>query len=155
MGVVVAFDFNSLVAQFPAMTPVGATLMQQYWDIATTMHANDGTGPIASAVLQTKLLNALTAHIAQLFAPRDASGNPAASGSPAPGIVGRISSASEGSVSVQAEALQGFNTAQASWLAQTQYGALYWAMTASFRTFRYRKAIWPRQALAAYPIDFR
>lgn len=139
MGVVVAFDFSAFTALFPEMTPVGVPLATAYFGIAETMHANDGSGPIGDATLQSNLLYMLTAHLAQLFAARDASGNPSSSGAPSPTIVGRISSASEGSVSVQAEALEGFNTAQASWLAQTKYGALYWAATAQFRTFRYRR----------------
>jgi len=156
MGAVVSFDYNGLVAMFPAMTPVGAPLLEVYWGIATTMHRNDGGGPVGDAGLQASLLNMLTAHLAQLFAPRDANGNPAASGADSPNVVGRISSASEGSVSVQTEALQGFTTAQASWLSQTKYGALYWAATAQFRTFRYRRApCYPGNGVIVTPLDFR
>ncbi|HEY6030504.1 MAG TPA: DUF4054 domain-containing protein [Gaiellaceae bacterium] len=153
MGVTVAFSFDAFVAQFPEMEPIGATLAQNYWTIATMMHANDGSGPIGNPAQQSSLLNMLTAHLAQLFAPRDPAGNPAASGAPSPQIVGRISSASEGSVSVQTEALQGFTTAQASWLSQTKYGALYWAATAFARTARSVQARWPRTAFVA-PINF-
>ena len=51
------------------------------------------------------------------------------------GLVGRISSASVGSVSVSTE--NAGATQSASWYQQTQYGSTYWAMTASFRTMRY------------------
>ncbi len=138
MGVIVAFDYDKLIAQFPAMAPVGPQLLEVYWDIATTMHGNDGSGPIAKESLQRSLLNMLTAHIAQLFAPKDPSGNPSAAGTTSIGVVGRVQSATEGSVSIATAALEGFNTAQASWLGQTQYGALYWAATAQFRTMRYQ-----------------
>jgi hypothetical protein len=80
----------------------------------------------------------LTAHIAWLNAPRDADGNPASTGSPASPIVGRINSASEGSVSVQADI--GDATAGSPsqpWYMQTRYGAAYWAATAQYRTARY------------------
>lgn len=137
MGVIVQYDYNSLTRMFPAMAPVGTELLAVYWEIATTMHGNDGSGPIGSATLQSALLNMLTAHIAQLFAPKDPAGNPSAAGSSTAGVVGRVQSATEGSVSISTAALEGFRTAQASWLAQTQYGAMYWAATAQFRTMRY------------------
>ncbi len=138
MGVVVQFDFEAFKAAYPEMSGLGATLATEYWNVATGMHANDGSGPINNAPRQQSLLFMLTAHIAALFAPRGPDGNPAASGASASDVVGRVTSASEGSVSVSTEAMTGFNTAQAQWLAQTRYGALYWASTAMFRTFNYR-----------------
>lgn len=137
MGVIVQFNYDGLVKMFPAMAPVGPELLEVYWTIATTMHANDGSGPIGSTSLQSSLLNMLTAHIAQLFAPKDPAGNPSAAGNTTAGVVGRVQSATEGSVSISTAALEGFNTAQASWLGQTQFGAMYWAATAQFRTMRY------------------
>lgn len=155
MGAVVQFDYNGLVALFPEMAPVGSPLLQVYWGVAQTMHANDGSGPVNDATLQANLLNMLTAHLAQIFAPRDASGNPAAAGASSPNMVGHISSASEGSVSVQVEALSAFKTAQAQWLASTKYGALYWASTAQFRQVRYRPPACSAPSLGAWPIKFR
>ena len=154
MGVIVAFDFNAFSATFPELEPIGAPLAGQYFAIATLMHANDGSGPISSAAVQSSLLNLLTAHIAWLFAPRDASGNPAQSGSAAPNLTGRVSSATEGSISVQTEALEGFNTAQASWLSQTRYGALYWASTARFRVMHYRRGPCLTRP-GIFPLNFR
>jgi hypothetical protein len=70
----------------------------------------------------------LTAHIAALYAPSTASGS-----SPAT-PPGRISNASEGSVSAAFE----LNTPQAAaWYAQTKYGVSFWAATAPFRTMHY------------------
>ena len=48
-------------------------------------------------------------------------------------LVGRISSASEGSVSVSTDYLSS-PTALAQWLNQTPYGAEYYALTAKYRT---------------------
>jgi hypothetical protein len=139
MGAVVSFDWAGFQAMFPEMEAIGETLAETYFQIATTIHRNDGGGPIGNATLQARLLNMLIAHIAQLYAPRDAAGNVASSGSsPPPNVTGRVSSASEGSVSVTTEALKGFETAEASWLSQTRYGQLYWVATSSFRTMRYR-----------------
>lgn len=138
MGVIVSFDYQAFVRSYPEMSALGDARAAEYFLIATTLHGNDGGGPISDAALQTSLLNMLTAHIAFLFSPRDSAGNPAAQGTAAPNMVGRITSASQGSVSATAEAMQGFNTAQAQWLAQTRYGAMYWSATAQFRTMRYR-----------------
>lgn len=83
---------------------------------------------IPTDALQSTLLNLLAAHIAQLLAP------PANGGVPS-GIVGRINTATEGSVSVGAD-LPGI-TASSAWFAQTTYGLMFWQATAPWRTFRY------------------
>lgn len=154
MGVIVGFDYQAFLRSYPEMSALGEPRAQEYFDIATAIHANDGGGPISSASLQQSLLNMLTAHVAFLFAPRGPDGNPAQTGQAAPAMVGRITSASQGSVSVSAEALQGFNTAQASWLAQSRYGAMYWASTAQFRTFRFRSRPRFRGGSIVTPINF-
>jgi len=76
------------------------------------------------------LLYLLTAHVAALSYGENGQG-------PRP-LVGRISSATEGSVSVSAE----YNVApgSAQWYAQTGYGAQYWEATAKYRVGRYRPA---------------
>lgn len=51
------------------------------------------------------------------------------------GLVGRIASASEGSVSVSAD--MGAAIGNAAWYLQTPYGATYWQLTAKYRRFRY------------------
>lgn len=84
------------------------------------------------------LLNLLTAHIGWLDAPRDASGNPAATGTPASPIVGRINTASEGSVSVGADMGDAnAGSPNQAWFEQTPWGARYWASTSQFRTGGY------------------
>ena len=51
------------------------------------------------------------------------------------GLVGRIASASEGSVSVSAD--MGAVGSNAAWYLQTPYGSTYWQLTAKYRRFRY------------------
>lgn len=133
MAGAVTFDYAAWVARYPEFANVSEPQALGYFDEAGLYCANDACNP-ALAVLPT-LLNMLTAHIAWLNAPRDASGNPAASGQPASPLVGRISNASEGSVSVQTENQYDSGTPQ--WYQQTRYGAAYWAATAQFRTARY------------------
>lgn len=131
MGVIVTFDYPTWVQLFPNFAYITQPQAQLYFGIATQLHRNDGGGPVTDNQTQSNLLNLLTAHIAQLFAPapngttgRDAS------------IVGRITNASEGSVSVATEMPMPTNPSSA-WFLQTQYGALYWTASAPFRTMRY------------------
>ena len=70
--------------------------------------------------------------------PKDGSGNPSAAGEPASQQVGRISNASQGSVSVQLELdSTGDSSAFDAYLKQTKYGLEYLAKIAQYRTARY------------------
>lgn len=130
MGVIVTFDYAAWSARFPELaSSVAEPQAQGYFDEATLYQANDGSGPVCNAVQQSALLNLLTAHIAKLYATLN--------GVPASGLVGRISDATEGSVSVSADMGAEAGAFQA-WLQQTAYGASWWNATRQFRTFRYR-----------------
>lgn len=131
MGVIVTFNYAAWLLAYPEFTGVVAQPQaQEYFNIATSIHRNDGGGPVNDTTVQLNLLNMLTAHIAALFAP------PAAGQAPANNLVGRISSATQGSVNVQA-AYSTSVTQQMAFFIQTKYGALYWAATSPYRTMRY------------------
>jgi hypothetical protein len=126
MGAVVTFNYPAWAARYPEFTGVDPTLVQAYFNEATIYCRNDGGGPVSTDAIQTTLLNMLTAHICQL--------NAAINGQDSSQIVGRINSASQGSVSVGTEMnLPG----SAAWFAQTKYGVAYWQATAPYRTMRY------------------
>ena len=127
MAVIVAFNYASWIARYPEFAGVSEPTAQEYFNEATIYHANNGGGPVATAVLQSALLNMLTAHIAARYA---------TVGGVAPSsLVGRIASATQGSVTVAAD--YGTTTSeQEAWYNQTKYGADYWRATAQFRTFR-------------------
>jgi hypothetical protein len=130
MGVIVTFNYAQWAATFPAFaSTVTQNQAQSYFNIATSIHRNDGGGPLNDPTQQLNLLNMLTAHLAQLF-------TSPVPGQPASTVVGRINSASQGSVSVQA-AYSNNVSEQMAWFIQTQYGALYWTAAAPFRTMRY------------------
>ena len=74
--------------------------------------------------VRTILLYMLTAHIAALAARQAAEPDGNA-------IVGRISDATQGSVSVSADV--GVTTANQAWFYQTQYGMSFWQATAAYR----------------------
>ena len=71
---------------------------------------------------------------------------------PAPGIVGRINTASEGSVSVGAE-YGGDGGPNQDWYTSSRYGALYWMQTRQYRTALYLPALgsFPPNFPAGYP----
>jgi hypothetical protein len=126
MGAVVTFNYPAWKARYPEFTGIDPSLVQLYFDEATIYCRNDGGGPVSTDAIQTTLLNMLTAHICQL--------NAAINGQDSSQIVGRISNASQGSVSVTTEMnLPG----SAAWFAQTKYGVAYWQATAPYRTMRY------------------
>lgn len=117
----VAADFKVI---YPEFTSVADVLLQSYFDRATLYLANTDNSMVSDISQRTMLLYLLVAHIASL---RKSCGQ---------GLVGRVSSATEGSVSVSADYPTQTN-ALAAWLTQTQYGAEFWAATAKYRTFGY------------------
>jgi len=139
MGVHVDFNYAQWIAMFPEFAGVDPAAAYGYFRRAELLHRNDGGGPVTSCSVQQTLLDLVTAHIAQLSAPQ-VNGIPAttAPGStPAPGIVGRVASATEGSVSISTELALADGSVQQAYYSQTKYGLEYWAATAAYRTFRY------------------
>jgi hypothetical protein len=135
MGQPVVFNYQVWVARYPEFANISEPLAQAYFDEAGLYFANCGW--TASLRQAPTLLNMLTAHVAWLNAPRDANGNPSSSGTgEASAIVGRINSASEGSVSVGAE-LESSGSPSEAFFTQTRYGLAFWQATAQFRTAHY------------------
>lgn len=123
--------FQALYTEFDASTgsqPVSQAQYNSWFTQAGLYWRNDGTGPVTIAAIQLELMQMVVAHIAARYAANAAGGS-------ASGLVGRISQASEGSVSVSTD--MGAQPASAAWWQQTKYGADFWAATAAFRTARY------------------
>jgi hypothetical protein len=129
-----AFEYDAFIAAFPGFTGTPGPVAAAQWDMANLYFANDATNPAVTrgAVVMRQLLNLVTAHLLTLLGYPVTGGG---SGKPA-GMVGRISSASEGSVSVSAE-WKGSGSPSEEWWLMTQYGAMFWQATAQFRTMRY------------------
>ena len=135
MGVAVTFSYSQWIARYPefdpnntaSVQPVNSTLAQEYFNEATLYQSNNGASPVCDAATASLLLNMLTAHIAFLNAAN-------LSGTAAPNIVGRISNASEGSVSVGTD--NQYPPGSPQWFQQTKYGAAWWQATAQYRTWR-------------------
>jgi hypothetical protein len=107
-----------------ATAPDDATIQAYFALGGEVWLRNDGTGRVRSVGLQTQLMYMLTAHLCHLFSGPDGN-NPS-------GLVGRISSATEGSVSVATEFESTKNSA---WFDQSPYGSNFWQATAALRAF--------------------
>lgn len=132
----VTFDFTKFTSFYPEFINANPAQGQFWFDQAGLYCSNNTCNPaFADCKLET-LLYMLTAHVGWLSAPRGADGLPASSGTP-PQITGRVSSASEGSVSVQTDIgnINGGSPSQW-WYMLTSYGQAYWAATAPYRTAR-------------------
>lgn len=124
----VLFSYSIWTIRYPELAKsVPVSLAQAYFDEATLYCDNSPTSIVIDEAKRLVLLNMLVAHIAALNATINCV-------EPSP-IVGRIASASEGSVSVQTQNDYPPGTPQ--WYQQTRYGSAFWAATAPYRAFRY------------------
>lgn len=133
-----SFNYSAWVVRFPEFSGVIEGEAAGYFEFASKVFF-DNMGWPGSLPQASLLLDLLTAHIAWLSAMRDSDGKPSSSGTNmAPATVGRVNSASEGSVSVQTEydVGSGVSPSQA-WFIQTRYGAMFWQATANLRSATY------------------
>jgi len=135
----VTFNFETWTTLYPEFAAVAPVQGANWFVRASFLCGNQTSNPtICVPGMLESLLYLLTSHIAALNAPRDAKGGYAAVGSAPSPLVGRINSATEGSVSVGADMgdVNAGSPSQA-WYMQTRYGAEYWAATAGIRTAHY------------------
>ncbi len=127
MGVIVQFDLAAWRLLFPEFSNVtDDQLNGPIWTMAQAYCRNDGGGPVCDVLVQTELLNLMEAHIAQLLY--------GSTTQPASGLVGPITSATEGSVSVATGLV--LNTSNQFFL-QSKYGQLFWQLALPYRLARY------------------
>lgn len=132
---VAVFDYAKWAAMFPYLAaPVGGVtepIAEGFFTIAELLFANDDCSPISDPNKRLTFLNYIVAHLARL------AGYPiAAGGSAAPdGMVGRVSSATEGTVSISSD--YGSVSNSEAWWIQTPEGATFWQLTRFLRTARY------------------
>lgn len=125
---VVVFNPAAFKLRYPEFAAVSDGLLQQYFDEAGLVYLdNTDASRVQQVEQRAVLLNMLVAHIAQI--------NAGSSTQPASPLVGRVNTATEGSVSVGAD--MGAVPGTSAWFLQTKYGASYWQATAQFRTMRY------------------
>ena len=125
----VVFSYLTWAATYPYLaTSVNSTQASMYF-LQAELYCDNSTTSIVdnSRGQRAILLNMLVAHIALL--------NASLNGQPPNPLVGRISQATEGSVSVSSEMNYAPGTSQ--WFMQTQPGASYWTATAQYRKMTY------------------
>lgn len=125
---VVVFDAVEFQTQFPSFATLSPSLLQIAFDLATLLLNNSCASVVADAVKRQSLLYLLTAHIASVQFGEN--------GKPPTGVVGRISDAQQGSITVRSQWATDVSDAAAYYL-QSSWGALYWRATAVYRTGRY------------------
>lgn len=111
----VIFDPIEYKTLHPDMSDVDDAVLGTYFSAACLLLDNTERSVVRDVCERKELLFMLVTHVAEL-AKR---GN---------GMVGPLTSASEGKVSVGVSALTNAN-----WYNQTQWGAMYWAATANYR----------------------
>lgn len=147
---VAVFNYTQWAALFPELAgSVNQALADSFFTVAELLLDNTDCSPVQNVAARLTMLNYATAHLASL------AGYPLAAGQTVPTpreLVGRVSSATEGSVSVSTD--YGAMRENEAWWLQTQYGALFWQLTRSLRTMRYVPA--PRRYFGpAYGRPFR
>ena len=121
---VVVFDATEFRGMYPKITASDLQLQSFFYE-AEILFNNTSKSCVQDLTKRKILLYMIVAHLATLQAQVDA-GNM---------LVGRLSSASEGSVSISSD--YGVLGSSEKWWVQTPYGAKFWQMTAMFRTSLY------------------
>lgn len=138
---IVTFSVADFLAAYPEFTglatggppPTVSPVLTMNFNIAELFLNNSCCSRVKDANKRELLLNLLVAHITYLNqGTNDGAGNV----NPPPGVVGRIATATEGQVTVGAEWSAPPSDTQAYFI-QSKYGALYWTLTAVYRTFVY------------------
>jgi hypothetical protein len=124
----VVFDPAAFKARYPEFAAVANPTLAACFDEAGLYLSNSDNSPVQNLTRRATLLNMLTAHVAYI------GGLLSADGMPRP--VGRVSQASEGSVSAAFEGVPP-TPGSGAWFQQSQYGAAFWQATSSLRGMRY------------------
>lgn len=137
MDGVVVFDSAEFRALYPSIQATDAQL-EDYFAMAETFLDNTPCSVVKDVANRKRMLYLLVAHIATITGLAE-SGNP---------VVGRISNATEGSVSVSLD--YGTMGNNERWYLQTPWGAMYWQLTKKYRSAVYRLGIAPMPVQRTY-----
>lgn len=125
---IVAFNSATFLAMYPEFSNVADSLLPFLFDQSTDYLDNTEYSLVIDATKRERLLYMLMAHLAYVrFGDNKGNGGS--------GLVGRISSASEGSVSVSADV--GPVEFRYAWYTQSPYGMDYWQATKVYRMANY------------------
>ncbi|WP_063657371.1 DUF4054 domain-containing protein [Candidatus Arsenophonus triatominarum] len=124
---VVTLDIAVFRRDYPQYDNVADTQLNLMFDIAQTAFDNSEGALEPDLDKRKRLLYLLAAHLCDITF-----GDTKGKGSGASGAIGRVASASEGSVSVSLDVGQGLPYSQA-WY----WGQLFWQLTKPYRMFAY------------------
>lgn len=144
---VVVWDSAQFKTAFPEFAAVPDARLEILFSLAEGLLDNTDASIVTNITQRTAMFYYIVAHMLTLFG----TGIVGTPGGGPSGVVGRLSSATEGTVSSSFE----FNvppSPSGAWWNQTQYGALYWMLMAPFRSFRY---VALGRSGAGHAIDFR
>lgn len=133
----VVFDTDEFRDLYPAIVASDAQL-RMYFRQAESLLDNTKCSIVKDLEDRRNLLYMLVAHIAHLNHQAE-TGN---------SVVGRVASASEGTVSVSLD--YGTMGNNERWYLQTPYGAMYWQMTKRYRSALYRLGKAPMPVQRSY-----
>jgi Protein of unknown function (DUF4054) len=145
MSGVVSFDWTYFSTRFPECSAPGLAMLQTIFAEAALYCDNSPTSPVADSTVGGQrylFLHLITAHLSAL-----SFGTTGKNGQPATPLVGRINSATEGSVTVQTELKVPEGTPQ--FWAQTKYGVMFWTASSGYRQMLYFPG--PRRNFEPYP----
>lgn len=127
----VTFVPASFKAEYPEFSVASDARCTNMFTIASqSLLDNTNNSPVMDINYRTQLFYMLVAHLLLLFQTSD---TPTLNNAPP----GRLSTATEGSVTAGFEYLLPPGSAMAAYFTQTKYGALYWTATARFRSAIY------------------
>jgi hypothetical protein len=126
---VAEFNYSAWIARYPEfMGAVSEERAALFFAEAGLYLDNTDASIVQDVAVRLLLLNMLVAHIAVLAGALEPDGKPS-------GLVGRVSSASEGAVSVSTDS--GLMPGTAVWFQQTAYGLTFWQASKPYRSARY------------------
>lgn len=126
MGAVV-FVPGNFREVYPAFATLADAVLNDCFARATLILDNTEASPVQDVAQRGVLLNLLVAHMAALSYGEH--------GQAPSGLVGRVNSATQGSVTVSTD--YGTLATNQAWFVQTQYGAQYWQLIAPYRSMRW------------------
>lgn len=125
---IAVFDYAAWIARYPEFGAVSAERAALFFAEACLYFDNTDGSSVQDVPTRLMLLNMMTSHVAQMAGALSPTGTP-------DGKVGRVSSASEGSVSVSIDL--NVKPGQAAWYSQTPYGLSFWQATKGLRSATY------------------
>ena len=137
MGAIVTFDPVAFTTLFPEFATVPVPRLAMMFTLAQTMLDNTGAGPVGDPNQLTTFFQLLVAHLLTLFGPSVTTGGQGGGVASAPNApVGRLSQATEGTVTVGYDYPVTPANPSMAWYAQTKYGIMYWTATVRYRSVR-------------------